>query len=60
MTDVDPKLIERAAYRWCGKKERETFLDDILYFRNNWKTLPGLKRYVDEEIAALNQEPHHD
>lgn len=46
------KAINRAAARWCNDKDRETFMEDIIYFRNNWSSLPGLNRYVEEEMAA--------
>lgn len=46
------KAINRAAVRWCGDKERETSMDDIIYFKRNWSALPGLKKYVEEELAA--------
>ncbi len=45
--------IDAAAARWCGEKERETFYDDILYFRNNWQWFAGLRRYVDEEVNRV-------
>jgi hypothetical protein len=43
--------IDNAAIKWCGQKERETFYDDIVYFRHNWNALPGLKKFVDAEVA---------
>lgn len=43
--------INSAAYKWCGQKDRETHYDDILYFKNNWWALPGLKAYVEREVA---------
>jgi hypothetical protein len=43
--------INRAALAWCGAKDRETFHDDILYFRANWWALPGLRKWVEQEVA---------
>ena len=43
--------IDRAAAAWCGTKERETFHEDTLYFRHNWSALPGLRKWVEQEIA---------
>ncbi len=51
MTAPTDRQIEAAAIRWCGEKDRETFPEDIEYFRNNWSALPGLRAYVDREIA---------
>ena len=48
VTDED---INRAAFQWCGEKDRETSNDDILYFKSNWKALPGLRSRV-ETLAA--------
>lgn len=47
------QAINRAAIRWCGEKERETFMADILYFKNNWSSLPGLKAYVERELSDV-------
>lgn len=44
--------IDRAAIKWCDKKNRETGNDDILYFKNNWSALPGLQAYVLDEVSA--------
>lgn len=48
--DLD-KAIKAAALTWCGEKDRETFLSDIEYFRENWEALPGLCAYVDRELG---------
>jgi hypothetical protein len=50
-TDPTPEQIGRAAVKWCREKERETGMDDILYFRHNWRALPGLKAYVVREVS---------
>ena len=42
--------IERAALKWCGEKERETFPEDLEYFRQNWDALPGLRAHVENEV----------
>jgi hypothetical protein len=46
-----PSQIDAAAKAWHGEKERETFHDDILYFRYNWRHLPGLRSYVERECG---------
>lgn len=33
--------ISCAANKWCGDKERETFMSDVYYFRENWRALDG-------------------
>lgn len=50
-TEPTKDEITRAAHKWAGSKERETFYEDILYFSYNWSHLPGLKAYVDREVA---------
>jgi hypothetical protein len=47
------QAIDKAAIRWCGEKERETFMSDVLYFKNNWTALPGLRAYVERELANV-------
>ncbi|QWY83274.1 hypothetical protein [Rhizobium phage RHph_X2_25] len=53
---MDPEVlrqaVNRAAIKWCSEKDRETFMDDILYFRENWSALAGLRKYVEQELAA--------
>ena len=44
--------VYEAAIKWCGEKERETFNSDIEYFQHNWRSLPGLRAYVEREVAA--------
>lgn len=44
--------IYQAAIRWCGEKDRETFPEDVEYFRHNWSSLPGLRKYVDDVVRA--------
>jgi hypothetical protein len=39
--------IHAAAIQWCGEKDRETSLEDIRYFKANWKSLPGLRGRVE-------------
>lgn len=48
---VSDEVIERAALKWAGNKERETFPEDIAYFKFHWGCFDGLKRYVLEEAA---------
>lgn len=40
--------IRNAATDWCDQKDRETFPEDIEYFKCNWMSLLGLKGYVDK------------
>ena len=55
VTEAD---IETAAIRWCGDKDRETFLGDIDYFKHNWRALPGLRKYVEEAaFSRLSSQP---
>ena len=51
-TEPTKQQISRAAIRWCGNKERETDMDDIRYFEHNWRSLPGLRGYVEREVAG--------
>lgn len=44
-------IVDRAAITWCGRKERETGQDDIAYFKNNWRALPGLFICVVDELV---------
>ena len=39
--------VHAAALQWCGEKDRETSLDDVRYFENNWQSLPGLRSRVE-------------
>lgn len=48
--------VYRAAVAWCGEKERETFPEDIEYFRHNWHAFPGLRTFVDREITRAGAE----
>lgn len=48
--DID-RAVSRAAVTWCGEKDRETSLGDIIYFECNWRALPGLCDYVDRELG---------
>lgn len=43
--------IRRAAWAWRNDKNRETDSSDDQYFYYNWRYLPGLKSYVDKEMA---------
>lgn len=51
--------IHAAAIQWCGEKDRETSLDDIRYFQNNWRSLPGFRSRVEafarHRQAALSE-----
>jgi hypothetical protein len=47
--------VYRAAIKWCGDKERETFPEDIAYFEHNWSALPGLRAYVEREVSSLGE-----
>lgn len=52
-------FVHQAGLTWCGRKGRETFIDDERYFKANWKALPGLRAVVVEEaqnwLASLPQ-----
>jgi len=52
MADFTNDVVYRAALAWCGKKDRETFPEDIAYFKNNWRALPGLRAYVEAEARS--------
>lgn len=43
--------ITRAAWAWRNQRGRETDSHDQRYFENYWSSLPGLRRYVEAEIA---------
>lgn len=48
------ETVHRAAVKWCGEKDRETFPEDIAYFKHNWRTLPGFRdRVKTEALDAL-------
>lgn len=47
--DLVERIVSNAALTWCGKQERETFLEDITYFKCNWRALPGYQTYVLNE-----------
>jgi hypothetical protein len=49
--------VEKAAARWCGQKDRETFPEDMAYFRQNWSGLPGLRKYVEQVVDEMPYEP---
>ena len=49
--------VHRAAIKWCGEKERETFPEDTTYFKHNWRSLPGLNQRVIDELVALSITP---
>ncbi len=44
--------IYRAAIKWCGQKDRETFPEDVAYFQHNWTALAGLRSFVEAEVAG--------
>lgn len=46
-------LVRRAAIAWCGQKDRETFPEDLTYFEQNWRALPGMTVFVATHAAAL-------
>lgn len=59
--ELEPFVLE-AAVQWCGEKERETSLDDIRYFEQNWWALPGMKAWVEGLAvrAILERTDHAD
>ena len=53
------EAVHAAAIKWCGEKERETFPEDVAYFKGNWAALPGLRQRVGEQaiLALLSPQP---
>lgn len=43
--------IQRAGWSWCNDKNRETGFDDVEYFCGNWRHQPGLRAYVERQVA---------
>lgn len=43
--ELEP-FVNVAASKWCAAKEREHSNDDMIYFRTNWQSLPGLRQFV--------------
>jgi hypothetical protein len=39
-------FVDGAAGKWCAAKERPFDNDDVIYFRENWSALPGLRAFV--------------
>lgn len=52
MGDLTPEEIHRAAIAWCGQKERETFPEDVAYFKYHWWSAPGLRKFAEEHAAT--------
>lgn len=50
--ELEPTAAEigRAAWAWRNDKDRETDSSDDAYFRNNWRSLPGLRAYVTAQV----------
>ena len=40
------EFVAESAVTWCGEKGRETFPEDIAYFKQNWSSMPGMWPYV--------------
>lgn len=51
VTEPTDAEVLAAAWAWRVGKDRETDGSDDRYFLNNWRSLPGLKSYVDAEVA---------
>jgi hypothetical protein len=51
-TEPTAAQVNAAAAKWCRDKERETDMDDIRYFKGQWRSLPGLRVYVEREVAG--------
>lgn len=49
--------VSEAARRWCFDKDRETDMGDREYFRRNWSSLPGLKKYVEQVVSETPYVP---
>ena len=47
-------FAHRAAVRWCGEKGRETFPEDIAFFKNTWRWADGFRaRVVAEAVRSI-------
>lgn len=46
------EYVNEAAAAWCGQKDRETFSEDVAYFKHNWSAMPGLWPYVIRAALA--------
>jgi hypothetical protein len=44
-----PEQLDRAAAQWQGTKDG-WFEDHSAYFKENWRALPGLRKFVEAEI----------
>lgn len=51
--EVTQADIHAAALQWCSEKDRETFPEDVDYFKCQWWALPGLRARV--EAAARHR-----
>jgi hypothetical protein len=58
---TDDQII-RAAIAWCGAKDRETFPEDVTYFKCNWWSMPGLLARIIQEVKndAEKQDRNHE
>lgn len=46
------KAVYEAALQWCSEKERETFPEDIEYFKYNWLAFQGFRDRVEAILKA--------
>lgn len=46
--EVTQEDIHNAALDWCGRKNRESFPDDIEYFKCNWRWASGMEALVNK------------
>lgn len=45
--------ISRAACAWVNTKDTPDFDgSQCLYFKHNWRSLPGLRKFVEAEVKA--------
>ena len=57
--ELEP-FVHEAAVQWCGEKDRETSMDDIRYFEQNWWALPGMKARVEHlAVRRILMEQDH-
>lgn len=49
--------LSRAASKWQGSRSNPCCEDESPYFYFNWDALPGLRKFVEAEVAADLQKP---
>lgn len=54
MRDPTQTEVQNAGHAWRNDKDRETDGSDQAYFEANWRSLPGLRAYVEREVERSN------